>query len=313
MSPNKDIILVTGGGGHVGRQLCSYLASRGFKVRLLLLEKEGIPQFIDQINEQKSCIDCVFGDITKSASLRNAFKNVKIVVHMAAIILSPKDRTLFHKINLIGTQNIVDLCIENKIEQLVYISSTSVNYRVTNAYSHSKRMAEKYITQKMPDTYTIIRPTLVYCATGGDEFMRFVSYLKKMPIVFLIGNGTARKKPILLDDLVHGIASVIWQPVALKKVYELAGANSISLRNMAIEILKKTGKSTVIIPIPLWICKIMATVIGRFGLINPYFAHFNWQTITGFSENAEPDISLAVRDLGFNPRSFEVGLQEITL
>ncbi|MEI8049063.1 MAG: NAD-dependent epimerase/dehydratase family protein [Bacteroidota bacterium] len=125
------MILVTGGTGLVGSYLLYELARKGQKVRALLRpgKKPYEPgkifnclpaeneHFIDQI-------EWVEGDILDPFSLQQAMQGVDYVYHCAALVsFNPRDLTKMLDVNIIGTANIVNACLENGIKKLCHVSS----------------------------------------------------------------------------------------------------------------------------------------------------------------------------------------------
>ena len=69
-------------------------------------------------------IEWVQADILDIEALHALFKDVEYVYHCAALIsFDPKDYPRLVKINIEGTANIVNLCLEHHIKKLCYVSS----------------------------------------------------------------------------------------------------------------------------------------------------------------------------------------------
>lgn len=125
------MILVTGGTGLVGSHLLYKLTQTEKKVRAIYRTEEKIKSvkhvfsyFTKDVDIQFSKIEWIKGDILNIPSLEESFKSVSHVYHCAALIsFDPKDYHSLRKINIEGTANIVNLCIENTIEKLCYVSS----------------------------------------------------------------------------------------------------------------------------------------------------------------------------------------------
>lgn len=125
------MILVTGGTGLVGSHLLFELAKSGNQIRALYRTEEKLQAvrnvfsfFTDEVNELFSSIDWVKGDILNVPLLHEQFKDIKQAYHCAALVsFDPNDYHSLRKINIEGTANIVNLCIENKVEKLCYVSS----------------------------------------------------------------------------------------------------------------------------------------------------------------------------------------------
>ena len=116
------MILVTGATGFVGSELVKQLIEAGFTVRALKRSTSIIPPIL----KERSGIEWVEADLLNYFSLQEAFEGVKQVYHCAAFIsFDPADKKTLHKINVEGTSNIVNLCLEKNIEKLIHVSSVA--------------------------------------------------------------------------------------------------------------------------------------------------------------------------------------------
>ena len=147
------MILVTGGTGLVGAHLLLHLAESETTVRAIYR----VPKSIEKTKSlfklyQKeylfSKIDWVQADIIDVPTLEIAFKNVDFVYHCAGLIsYDPNDEDLLRKVNIEGTANIVNFCIDNKIKKLCHVSSIAA---LGNQQSHEKEISEE--TEWNPET-----------------------------------------------------------------------------------------------------------------------------------------------------------------
>lgn len=113
------MILVTGGTGFLGAELIKQLTNQGLTVRALRREKSKIPELI----KDNELIEWFIGDINEPSTLEEAFFDVTQVYHCAAFVSlnSKHKKQLFH-VNIDGTSNVVNLCIENNC-RLLHVSS----------------------------------------------------------------------------------------------------------------------------------------------------------------------------------------------
>lgn len=124
------MILVTGGTGLVGSHLLYELTSSDFNVKALKRKTSNLENLIntfkyytDDYQKLLNKIEWLEGDITDKESLKDNLKGLSTIYHCAAIVsFNPQDKEKIHDINIQGTSNIVDLCIENNI-RLCYVSS----------------------------------------------------------------------------------------------------------------------------------------------------------------------------------------------
>lgn len=123
------MILVTGGTGLVGTHLLLHLAENEETIVAIYRNPKKIEKTKTLFaHYQKpalfSKINWIEADILDISSLEIAFKNIKYVYHCAAhISFNPKDENLLRKVNIEGTANIVNFCIDKKIEKLCHVSS----------------------------------------------------------------------------------------------------------------------------------------------------------------------------------------------
>ncbi|UOB16301.1 NAD-dependent epimerase/dehydratase family protein [Abyssalbus ytuae] len=122
------MILVTGGTGLVGGHLLFYLVKQGEKVRATYRHAEKVETVKTNLflnhEDLFDNIEWVKADILDLPSLTHAFKNINIVYHCAAFIsFVPHDYKKLRCANIEATANVVNLCIENKIDKLCYVSS----------------------------------------------------------------------------------------------------------------------------------------------------------------------------------------------
>lgn len=127
------MILVTGGTGLVGSHLLFELTKNGEKIRALkrVSSKSGIVKkvfsyYTNDPDKALSLIEWFDGDITDPVYVHQALDGISKVYHTAGFVsFDPADKSEVLNINVGGTTNIVNACIEKKIEKLCFVSSTS--------------------------------------------------------------------------------------------------------------------------------------------------------------------------------------------
>jgi len=112
------MIVITGATGHLGNVLARKLVSMNKKVRALILPGEDI------VSLEGLEVEKVDGDVCVPDSLRKAFEGAEIVYHCAGIIsILPGQKKQLFQVNVLGTRNVVNMCLETKVKRLVYTSS----------------------------------------------------------------------------------------------------------------------------------------------------------------------------------------------
>lgn len=152
----------------MGGNICRTLIEQGETVRAFVLEGDPVAKDVPQGAE------IVYGDLTNRNSLKKLFDvpaDIEIIViHCASIVaISPEPKQIVYDVNVTGTKNIVDLCIERKVKKLVYVSSTGAIVELSGNqpmyeptefnpdtrvgyYAQTKAMATEYVLKMAHET-----------------------------------------------------------------------------------------------------------------------------------------------------------------
>jgi len=182
------MILVTGATGLLGSHLIHELLQSHTQIKALVRNKAGIEvvrktlsYYIANTDEILARIEWTEGDICDLFSLHKAFEGVTKVYHTAAVVsFSPKDNAKLFEINVGGTTNVVNMCLEKDIEKLCHVSSIAALGREKNtgivdenapwethakrsAYAKSKHMAEMEVWRGMAEglNAVIVNPSVI--------------------------------------------------------------------------------------------------------------------------------------------------------
>ena len=109
-------VAVTGASGHIGNTLCKELLDQGYEIKALLLE--------DENDLKQPEIEIIRGNLLNKESLVELCRDVDFVFHLAAkISIDKKEQDLVYQTNVLGTQNIVDVCMSENIKRFVHFST----------------------------------------------------------------------------------------------------------------------------------------------------------------------------------------------
>ena len=113
--------LITGATGFLGRAVLQLLLAHSCRILALVMDKDPLAYMIPE-NVTVFC-----GDLTDKDTLRSFFAaggDNFCVLHCAGLIsIASKPDEAIYRVNVQGTQNIIDLCCEFGAEKLVYVSS----------------------------------------------------------------------------------------------------------------------------------------------------------------------------------------------
>ena len=137
-------ILVTGGVGSIGSEVVKkVLTFNPEAVRVLDSNETGLFDLEQELQSEK--IRLFIGDVKDKERLRRAIENVDIVFHAAALKHVPLcEYNPFEavKTNVIGTQNLIDVTIDEEVEKFIIIS-TDKAVNPVNVMGATKLLAER--------------------------------------------------------------------------------------------------------------------------------------------------------------------------
>ena len=172
------MILVTGASGLLGSHLIHELVKQDNKVRAIY--RNDIPA------DMPAGIEWVKADILDIPSLEDAMKDVAQVYHCAAMVsFTANKKELLHQTNVEGTANVVNACINNNIQKLLFVSSVAALGRIredekinekmnwteessNSEYGKSKYLAEKEIWRATGEGLNAIVVNPVIILGAGD-------------------------------------------------------------------------------------------------------------------------------------------------
>ena len=187
MFKNKSIF-VTGGTGSFGQEFVSNLIKNysNFK-RLVIFSRDELKQFemskLKKFNHPN--VRMFLGDIRDKDRLLRALEGIDIVVHAAALKQVPAaeyNPFEFIKTNVIGTQNLVEACIDRNVTKVIALSTDKASSPI-NLYGATKLCADKLIlsTNNIKGNKNISFSVVRYGNVTGSEVLLspfFLIFLK---------------------------------------------------------------------------------------------------------------------------------------
>ena len=254
LSHDPDMnVLVTGGDGFIGRNLCGELAARGHDVTALSRHPgSDVPEGVSVAT----------GDVTSYASIEPAFEGRDAVVNLVALspLFEPKGGKRMHDVvHRQGTENVVKAAETHGVPRLVQLSALGADPDGPTAYIRAKGRAERVVRDADLDR-VIFRPSVVF--GEGSEFISFTKKLAPPYVAPLPGGGKTRFQPIWVKEFVPMIAAAVEDERHAGETYEIGGPERLTLAEVAREIHAAAGRSFRVIPVPMPLAGVGLTVAG---------------------------------------------------
>ncbi|MBM3711812.1 MAG: SDR family oxidoreductase [Actinobacteria bacterium] len=203
-------VLLTGGAGFIGSHIAEELLKRNYSVIILDNFSTG-----NRNNIKSLMNDCrvVEGDIRDYPTVSRVMKDVKIVIHQAALPSVPRsinDPITTNEVNIKGTLNLLWSSVENKVDKFLFASSSSIYGNCSDLIKHEKicpqplspyavtKLAAENYCKVFAETYSLQTICLRYFNVFGPRQDPNSQYSAVIPkFIDLFKNN---KQPIIYGD-----------------------------------------------------------------------------------------------------------------
>tara|TARA_B100001057_G_scaffold450242_2_gene492112 strand:- start:1203 stop:2219 length:1017 start_codon:yes stop_codon:yes gene_type:complete len=209
-------ILVTGGTGSFGKAFVKRILDEYKSIRKIVvysrdeLKQTEMSKSLKKEDFQKTRF--FIGDVRDKSRLNRALDDIDIVVHAAAlkhVPVSEYNPTEFIKTNIIGAQNIIDVCLDKKVENVIALSTDKAASPI-NLYGATKLASDKLfissnnIKGSKKIKFSVVRYGNVFGSRGSVVPM-FLNLKKNEPTPITDINMTRFN-----ISLEHAVDFVIW-------------------------------------------------------------------------------------------------------
>jgi len=293
-------VFVTGGTGFVGRAVIQALRAEGHIVRCLV--RRGSEPALKGLE----AIERVEGDVLARRALDDAMSGCDAIVHLVGIIREhPARGVSFERLHVGATENVLAAAGAAGVRRFLHMSALGTRPNARARYHETKWRAEEAVRSSGLD-WTILRPSIIY--GPGDGFVTLLARLvRRLPVVPVIGSGTARLQPVPVSVVAEGFARALDQAGSVSQTYEVGGPDAHTLNEilqLIAGVLKRRKLRTVHIPIP--VMRRLALVFGSL----PFFPVTADQLLMLEEDNiCDPNPFYGA--FGLSPLSFPAGLERM--
>ncbi|WP_185963439.1 SDR family oxidoreductase [Flavobacterium gawalongense] len=258
MEEIKSTILITGGAGFIGSNLCEYFLSKGHEVVCLDNFATGYRHNLKDIVNNPN-FRVIEGDIRNATDCQNAVKGVDYVLHQAALGSVPRsiiDPVTTNDVNVSGFLNMLVASRDAKVKRFIYAASSStygdsvglpkveaVIGKPLSPYAITKYVNELY-AENFSRTYGLETIGLRYFNVFGRKqdpngayaavIPKFVMQLMQLESPKINGDGNYSRDFTYIDNVIqmNELAMRTKNPEAVNTVYNTAYGDRNTLNNL---------------------------------------------------------------------------------
>ncbi|HPX75989.1 MAG TPA: NAD-dependent epimerase/dehydratase family protein [Bacteroidales bacterium] len=248
-------IIVTGGAGFIGSNLCDYLLNNGNEVICIDNFDDYYNPQIKRHNIQKALshpkytlIEEDIKNVNKIAKQLDG--NFDAIIHLAAkagVRYSLKYPVGYEESNVVGTKNILNLAVKQGINQFIFASSSSIygnaptpfdenftNLKPINPYAQTKLLSEQ-IGKEYSEKYNLRFISLRFFSVYGPRLRpdlvmnKIANSIFKNEKLRIFGDGSTARDYTYVDDIILGIMKAVDYKDSKFDIFNLGNGNPIKL------------------------------------------------------------------------------------
>lgn len=313
-------VLITGANGFLGSWLTKALIEEGHHVKALVRKNSDLSEL-----KGISC-EFVYGDVTDKISIEKNLYGIEQVYHLAGVVAyKAADRPLMDRVNVGGTENLIEAISKSNIEKLIHVSSVvavggsldsnsildeNSKYDISHlnlGYFETKHQAEilvKNATHEKRIQSVILNPSTIYGfgdAKKGSRKMQVKVARGELP--FYPPGGV---NVVAVEDVISGIISA-------SKIGRNGERYILANENLLIRTVFEIIANAAGVPAPRYkLSNFVLHTLGNLGEISQsmglpnFFSKENAYTSTMFHWF---DSSKAKNELGFTPRPAKIAIE----
>lgn len=319
----KTIYCVTGAAGHLGTAITKQLVAKGKPTRIFVLPNE--------LNLPDESVEVFYGDVTQKQSLE-AFLSYGadeelIVIHCAGIVsIASSYNQKVVDVNVGGTKNVVDLCVEKKVKKLVYVSSVHAipekgkgvimseidhfdSNQVIGLYAKTKSEATAYALEAttLGLDVSVVHPSGI---CGPYDYGK--GHMTSLIIDYMKGNLTAGMNGgydfVDVSDVAAG--TIACATLGRTKECYILSNEYIKVSTILDLLFDITGKRKIKTMLPLWFVKLTAKLAETYYRIRKESPLFTVYSIYVLGSNSLFSHEKATKELGYATRNLKETLED---
>jgi NADH dehydrogenase len=240
-------VLVLGGSGFVGRQVCEQLARLGWHITVPTRRAVNAARV-----QSLPGLTVIEANVHQEADLARLIPGHDAVVNLVAVLHGSEER--FESVHVDLPSKIASAMKKAGVQRLVHISALGADPQGPSMYQRSKARGET-VLHNAGLQLTILRPSVIFGAE--DKFLNLFADLQAVaPFMPLAGSGT-RFAPVWVGDVARAVVVCLQKLDTVGQTYELCGPDVMTLGELVQRAGQwagvNEGRGRPVIGLPMWV------------------------------------------------------------
>ena len=251
-------IVITGGTGFVGRNVCERLFAHSPEARLVVPSRRRSTGRDLQVLPTVDLLAC---NVHDAAALPGLLVGADAVVHLVAILHG--SQADFEQVHVQLPRQLAAACGAAGVKRVVHVSALGVAADAPSAYLRSKAAGEaawRAAARQHGFGLTVLRPSVIFGAE--DRFTNLFAALQRLFPVLPLAGAAARFQPVWVGDVAQAVVQALAAPQPPGPVIECAGPEVLTLQQIVQQVGEMAGCRRPVLPLPEGLGLLQAALMG---------------------------------------------------
>lgn len=278
---NVKRVCVIGGSGFIGRHIAERLAAQGVRVIIPTRLRERAKDSLIVLPS----VELLAADVHDPAQLVALVRGCDAVINLVGI-LHERRAGDFQRAHVTLTERVIAACREAGVRRYLHMSALGASERAPSEYLRTKAAAEARVREAQAAglATTIFRPSVVF--GDGDSFLTLFARMQAFAPFVPLGSPGARLQPVWVEDVAHAFVTALALAQAEGEVYELAGPQVYTLRELVEIAGRLSGHPRPVIGLSDGLSRLQARVFGLLPV--KLLTYDNYLSLTVDNVSAQP-------------------------
>ena len=251
-------IVITGGTGFVGRNVCERLFAHSPEARLVVPSRRRSSGRDLQVLPTVDLLAC---NVHDAAALPGLLAGADAVVHLVAILHG--SQADFEQVHVQLPRRLAAACGAAGVKRVVHVSALGVAADAPSAYLRSKAAGEaawQAAAQQHGFGLSMLRPSVIFGAE--DRFTNLFAALQRLFPVLPLAGAKARFQPVWVGDVAQAVVQALAAPQPPGPVIECAGPEVLTLQQIVQQVGEMAGCRRPVLALPEALGLLQAALMG---------------------------------------------------
>ena len=201
-------------------------------------------------------------------------------------------------------------------QRVVALSSTSRFVKVESSEPWEREQAtllaggEQHLqdwAESAGKQWLVFRPTLVYGLGRDKNISEMARFIRRFGFFPLFAEGRGLRQPIHASDVAKVCAVAVGNVSASNRAYDISGADTLTYRDMVVEVFRGLGRHPRLISVPLWSARLALSLLR----LHPRYRHWSVAMLERMGQDLVFDHAQAARDFAFQPKGFVLATEDV--